>query len=394
MSSDRNVAITETSMWVLLVVLFNALALLSFIDIAVGGLSLLALAVLVVYLGVTNAALVNRFRRPQHAGQWTRTWLAAITVLWAALAVLLPSATYLVFPLYILLVWSLSNRTALVWSAGLCVISVLVLGSDRGWSTAGVVGPVVGWLVAIGGAWSYQRLYLEASARDQLYQQLQAAQQQLAEAEHDAGRMAERARIAQDLHDTTAQGLTSIQMLLRSVEVADPSHPEIAKIVLARETAAAELAETRRVINDLTPASLTGDTLPGALQRIAADASNRTGMRITAVTRLHGSCAPPPLPVQVAILRVAQGAISNVERHSNATEATIRYTVTNEDAILQITDDGQGWEVVPEFSDESERVSFGINTMRARVQNFEGELHIESAPGQGTTITATIPLAS
>ena len=183
-------------------------------------------------------------------------------------------------------------------------------------------------------------------------------------------------------------------MLLRSVEVADPSHPEIAKIVLARETAAAELAETRRVINDLTPASLTGDTLPGALERIAADASNRTGMRITAVTRLHGSCAPPPLPVQVAILRVAQGAVSNVERHSNATEATIRYTVTNQDAILQIADDGQGWEVVPEFSDESERVSFGINTMRARVQNFEGELHIESAPGQGTTITATIPLAS
>lgn len=392
MSSDRTVAITETSMWVLLLVLFNALALLSLVDIALGGGPLLALAVLVVYLAVTNAALANRFRRPQHHGQWTRTWLAAITVLWAALAVLLPSATYLVFPLYILLMWSLSRRTALAWSAALCAVSVLLVGSDRGWSAAGAVGPVVGWLVAIGGAWSYQRLYAEAAERDRLYRQLRAAQEQLAEAERDAGRMAERARIAHDLHDTTAQGLASIQMLLRSVEAADPAHPEIARIVLARETAAAELAETRRVIHDLTPASLKGGTLPSALGRIAADASNRTGMRVTAATRLDSSCASLPLPVQVALLRVAQGAVSNVERHSNAALATILYVVSDQEVSLQITDDGQGWSGTTEPGDESGGASFGIATMRARIQHFNGDLHIDSAPGEGTTVTATIPL--
>lgn len=394
MSLTPRSPLAETPTWVLLIVLFNGLGGITLLAAANGESPELSVALLVVFLVTVDTGLVRRAQLPDSSNTATISWLATITVLWGALVAFTPVGVYLVFPLYVLLVWSVKIRVAVMWALVLAVCSITAVGLKQGWTDAGVIGPAIGFLVAVGGAWAYKRLHDESTQRAQALHDLREAQLQLAAAQREAGRLVERARIAQELHDTTSQSLTSIQMLLRAVEAADPDHPEISKIALARQAAADGLAETRRVINDLAPTGLVSDTLAGALVRLAADTSNRTGIQVRTTVFDEESPVVLPLPVQVTLLRVAQGAIANVERHSKADAAAINLSTSTTHVVLTITDDGVGCSPMLSTDATSDTGGFGISTMNARVQNVGGEFLIESPTGGGTVVTATIPLPS
>lgn len=195
-------------------------------------------------------------------------WLAALTVLWLALLGLTPDAVYLAFGLFFLYLHLLPRPWNLLAVVLATAVGVVGFAAHRGWSVGAVVGPVLGALVAIGIGLGYQALYREAVERERLIDELLGTRAILAEQERTAGKLAERERLAKEIHDTVAQGLSSIQLLLHAAEQAAPDHPALDRIRLARETAAEDLAETRRLIDELSPAALDGQSLAEALDRI------------------------------------------------------------------------------------------------------------------------------
>src|SRR5699024_6169794 len=147
-------------------------------------------------------------RRP--AGRRVRLgWLAAVLALWAALVVQVPEAAYLVFPLYFVALFLLGVWAGVVAVAILATVAGVALGLHHGFTPAGVVGPAVGALVALGLAAGVRALYRESQARRQVIAELVATRSELAAREREVGREAERARLAGEIHDTVAQGLSS-----------------------------------------------------------------------------------------------------------------------------------------------------------------------------------------
>ncbi|WP_240323319.1 sensor histidine kinase, partial [Amycolatopsis ruanii] len=140
----------------------------------------------------------------------------------------------------------------------------------------------------------------------------------------------------------------------------------------------------------LTPPALDSNTLAGALERLCATTSARH--RLTARFRLTGDPAPLPTAHEVALLRIAQSALSNTVRHAGATTADVTLGYLGDHVVLDVVDDGTGFDPgrVPE--PDPDRGGFGLPAMRARMHALGGALTIESAPGQGTALAARLPL--
>ena len=238
-------------------------------------------------------------------------------------------------------------------------------------------------LVAIALGLGYRALYLESSERQRLIDELLDAQRKLASSEHDKGVLNERTRLAGEIHDTVAQGLSSIQMLLHAAERANPNGPGVDHIRLARETAADNLAEARRFVRELTPPTLADSGLPGALRRLGS-----TGV-VRATVTINGPVRTLPMPVETALLRIAQGALGNVDKHAQTDTATITLDFIGAGVRMEIADKGSGFDPAA-IGDEAAEDSFGFAVMRRRMRDLGGALSVESAAGTGTTVTATI----
>ncbi|MGA6096163.1 sensor histidine kinase, partial [Microbacterium sp. NPDC079356] len=264
------------------------------------------------------------------------------------------------------------------------------LGIHGEWTVGGIVGPIVGAAVALLIGLGYQALAREAQQREVLMQELLATRGQLAATEREAGVLAERARLAREIHDTVAQGLSSIQMLLHAAERADGERPGIEHIRLARETAAAGLADTRRFIRELTPPDLDDRGLGSALRRLA---STQWAARGLPVDVRVSDAVELPMHVQTALLRIAQGAIANVIQHADAYSAMITLTIGDDRVEFTIADDGRGFDpslvaAVPGAKSDS----FGLQATRERVDQLGGTLTVSSAPGTGTSLTIELTL--
>lgn len=324
------------------------------------------------------------------APAWRRTlrwvWVLALTVEWALLVSLTPFAAYLVFPLFFLYLELLPEPAATLAVGVTTAAAVLALGLHAGWSVGGVIGPIVGAGVAVLIGRAYRALRQEAADHQRLYEELQSAQSALAAAERESGVAAERARLAREIHDTVAQGLASITLLLNAVERADPQAVTAEQVRLARDTAAAGLAETRRFIRELTPPVLDEQSLGGALRRLAEKSWRRPGLHI--VVRAPDALALP-MDQQAALLRVAQGAMANVLTHAGATRATITLSASVEDTCLEITDDGVGFD--PAANAGPSGPSFGLRAMQERAEQLGGTVSVQSAVGDGTVVRVCIP---
>ncbi|NRG41443.1 sensor histidine kinase [Rathayibacter sp. VKM Ac-2835] len=315
-----------------------------------------------------------------------RLWLAGVTLAWAALVLLESDAAYLAFPLFFLAMHVLPPRAAVAAVLGLTGIAVAALGWDDRWSIGGVVGPVIAAGIAILIGLAARALAREAREREELLAELLATRDRLGASERAAAVAEERSRLAREIHDTVAQGLSSIQMLLHAAERADPGRPGIEHVRLARETAAADLDETRRFIRELAPPALDSESIDGALRRLAGTHWERSGVVVT-VDAEDGRALS--MQTQTALLRLAQGAVANALQHSGASAVSLTLRSDGGTARLEIADDGTGFD--PEAAAPSARPdSFGLRAMRERAEQLGGRLEVESSPA-GTTVRAELP---
>ncbi|WP_447946594.1 sensor histidine kinase [Microbacterium lacticum] len=351
--------------------------------------SIAAICLAVILLGTyavgTLIAWAPRSRRVAGA-----VWLGVITLEWIALLWLTPEAAYLVFPLFFLYLHLLGRLWGSVAIVVATAIAICALGIHGGWTAGGVVGPIVGAGVALLIGLGYEALAREAQQREALMQELLATRGQLAATERESGVLAERARLAREIHDTVAQGLSSIQMLLHAAERADPDGAGVEHVVLARETAASALADARHFIRELTPPDLDGRGLGGALRRLASTQWAAQGLPVEVRV---SDAVDLPMHVQTALLRIAQGAIANVIQHADADSATITLTVGGDRLQFTIADDGRGFDPAQSPGAPTGRSdSFGLRAIRERVDQLGGTLAVTSAPGEGTALTIDLTL--
>ncbi|MEU9244676.1 sensor histidine kinase [Streptomyces sp. NPDC048385] len=320
-------------------------------------------------------------------------WLAAVGACWLVLLALSPDGVWVAFPLYFLQLHLLPRRAGLAAVAATAATAIAGFAAHQhSFGPAVAIGPALGAAVAVAVVWGYQALYRESEHRRQLIEELTATRADLASAQHTAGVLAERDRLAREIHDTLAQGLSSIQLLLRAAERALPQAPQNAAryVGQARQAAVDNLAEARRFVAALTPPTLEGTTLAGALERLCTTTSARH--RLTARFHLTGDPAPLATAHEVALLRIAQSAVANTVRHAAATTADVTLSYLGDHVALGVVDDGRGFAPDRLPAPDPEAGGFGLAAMRARAHALGGTLTIGSAPGHGTALAARLPL--
>lgn len=330
--------------------------------------------------------------------RWVQAvWFLALVLVWLALTLLASEAAYIVFPLFFIALHLFPPR----WSVPVVVVtmlmSILVLGMDLGWNPATFIGPIIGAAAAVVLGLAYRALYRESAERKLLIDDLLATRERLASTARDAGTLAERQRLAGEIHDTVAQGLSSIQLLLHAAErgITDPAALE--HVQQARRTAADGLAETRRFIRELRAPALDEQSLPAALERLTAaisaqSASTRPDAPTLVSFQLSGEPRELPMAQETTLLRIAQGSLANVMQHSEAGRAAVTLSFMDDEITLDIVDDGVGFEADAARHAEHRGESFGLATIRQRVERLGGRLSVESAPGSGTAIAVSLPL--
>ncbi|HOB03724.1 MAG TPA: sensor histidine kinase [Propionibacteriaceae bacterium] len=318
-----------------------------------------------------------------------QSWFAVLLVLWVAAVSQTTEYGWLAFVLLLLAVPLFRWPLLLVVSV---VVTGVVIASQFRSGTAGpgaVLGPVVGAVVALGTSAGYRLIVVESEARRKLVAELIATQddlvlvnEELAAAQHQRGVLAERARLARDIHDTLAQGLSSVVLLSRAAS----ANPERSGDLLAtiEQTAAENLAEARRVIYDLSPAALDNTRLPAALGQLVTRFADLSGIRTE--LQVVGSPVATPAAQDAALLRVAQSALSNVRLHADATRVDVTLSY-DKGVSLDVVDDGRGFD--PDLLPApSQAGGYGLRAMAARLANLGGDFHVESAPGDGTAVAA------
>jgi signal transduction histidine kinase len=332
-----------------------------------------------VYAVGAAVPLVRRSRRA------AAVWLAVLTVGWLVLLGLTRDGVWLAFPLFLLLLHLLPVRWGVLAVVATTVAAVGgVIGHQGSVTPGAVLGPVLGAAVSVGTVLGYQALYRESEHRRRLIEQLTATRTELAAAEHAAGVLAERERLAREIHDTLAQGLSSIQLLLHAAERALPGRVDVAAdhVGQARRTAQDNLAEARRFVHALAPPGLDGGSLPAALRRLCATTAARSGLAVR--FHLDGTAVRLPTPHEVVLLRIAQSALANTVRHAVATRAEVTLRYGDHGVALAVADDGRGFD--PGAVGGRGDGGFGLAAMRARAEEVGGTLTVESTPGRGTEL--------
>ncbi|MEU7008412.1 sensor histidine kinase [Streptomyces sp. NPDC046332] len=312
-------------------------------------------------------------------------WLGTVVAVWMLLVVLAPSFAWCAVPLFYTGMRTLPPRAALVLVTLLTVfvVTAQVQLSDDGFDPNLVVAPPAVAAIATAVFVHAQR---QADRQRALIDDLIRTRRELAAIERREGTLAERQRLSMEIHDTLAQGLSSQQMLLQAAERTWDSDPSTARrhVRTAESIAERNLAEARRFVHDLAPADLAeGGGLEEALRMLAG--------RESAAFRVDGAPVPLPERAQSALLRIAQGALANVREHAGATSAALTLTYLGDQVVLDIADDGRGFDPAAARDGGGVR-GHGLPAMRARVRQLGGTLTVESTPGEGTVLSAAIPL--
>ncbi|MCX4987627.1 MULTISPECIES: sensor histidine kinase [unclassified Streptomyces] len=319
-------------------------------------------------------------------------WVAALSASWLVLVTLSPDGLWVAFPLYFLQLHLLPVRwslPAVALTAGAAIASFVAHGAPL--TPGAFIGPLLGAAVAVATVLGYEALYRESERRRELIEELVATRAELAEAERTAGTLAERERLAHEIHDTLAQGLSSIQLLLRAAQRLLPAgSPAAPHLEQARSTAQDNLAEARRFVHALTPPDLEHGSLAGALERLCRSAAVDTPKVRFSVS---GPPAGLPTPYEVALLRIAQSALGNTLRHAHADRVEITLSFMDTSVALDVVDDGAGF-TPGDVRPDGDRADggFGLPAMRSRAESLGGTFTVESVPGQGTAVAVTLPL--
>jgi signal transduction histidine kinase len=207
----------------------------------------------------------------------------------------------------------------------------------------------------------------------------------------EAGVLDERQRMAREIHDTLAQGLTGIVTQLQAAEQASTRTPDDLTgwrrhVDAATRLARDSLTEARRSVDALRPEPLEGCRLSEALSSVAERWSVLHG--IPAQVTTTGTARPIDPEAEFALLRAAQEALANVARHAHATRVGLTISYMENEVALDVRDDGAGFD--PAALDRG----FGLVAMRQRIARLSGSLQVESEPGGGTAVSACVPTAA
>ncbi|MEV6301617.1 sensor histidine kinase [Actinoplanes sp. NPDC051861] len=209
---------------------------------------------------------------------------------------------------------------------------------------------------------------------------------QLVSQAREAGVLDERQRMAGEIHDVLAQGLTGIVTQLEAAE-ANPVERD-RHLAAAKRLARESLTEARRSVQALRPQHLDAARLPEALDEVVRGWAGLHGVRADLTTT---GMARPLLPeIETTLLRTAQEALANVAKHAAAGRVGLTLSYMEDVVTLDVRDDGNGFD--PEAERElTEEGGFGLRGMRERLGRIAGTLEVESEPGSGTAISACVP---
>ncbi|NUR30192.1 MAG: sensor histidine kinase [Catenulispora sp.] len=326
------------------------------------------------------------------------------TVLWALLAALIFTSPYFGFFGFTGYLHSvvLPGRTKLIGiGATAAVLATTQIGGVHNIHGAGVsvylglfaVNLLIAGTMTLSGVAEQDHRRQLGEANERLREMLAenaGLHAQLVAQAREAGVLDERQRLAGEIHDTIAQGLTGI---VRHLEVAarfdaDPDKRQRA-VSVARDLAHDALTEARRSVQALRPGPLAEAQLPEALSDLTATWSRSSG--IDARVEVSGEAVPLPPAVEVVLFRSAQEALANAGKYSAATRVGVTLSYAGDVVVLDVVDDGKGFDPAV-AAPSADGTGYGLSAMRSRLSQIGGRLTIESEPGDGTAISAAVPL--
>lgn len=346
-------------------------------------------------LGFAAAYAAGRTRRPNHLV----VWFVALEALWVGLLVVSPAALWIAFPLMLVQMHVLGAHRgipAVIVTTAFAVAAAVAARPSEAFGA--VMGPLVGAAVAIAAVTGFHVLEREVRVRQEMLDELAFAREHLAAAERDRIRMVERERLAREIHDTIAQDLSAIGLLLSAAEAgvgADDGRTS-ALVAQARSAVAGSLEQARRVVYELTPPELADGTLASALRRAAtraAEAAQERGAPLIVSVDVDPRLPALPVPVEIAVLRIAQSALANAVQHGHAKQVNLVAALREGCIVLDVVDDGSGFDPARLDGRQQDR-GFGLSVMRSRVAEIGGELVVESSPGEGTAVSVSVPVGA
>lgn len=320
-------------------------------------------------------------------GVWA---VAAVTILVAGgMTALVPSNAALQFWAFPAL-WALQSRLVPVMLMTLSLTVAVFLGfavstgDQPGWQVTALLTQVISFAFnVVMGLWLRQ-VYLVSEARERLLAELTAAQDQLATLHREAGTAAERERLSRELHDTIAQSIAGIVLLVQR------ARREFAAGTLGDETleitenaARAALTETRTLVAGSAPVELQSGGLAAALETLADRFHRETGLAVT-VHADSGTAGVLDRERDVALLRCAQEALANIRKHADARQVQIALLRDDATAVLEVSNDGRG------FDPDTVATGFGLPGLRDRLQLVGGTLEIVGTDGD-VRLRARVP---
>ncbi len=331
-------------------------------------------------------------------------WLGIVTVLWVILLAGSADFAWLAFPLFFLHLHLLPRRTALLTIA---LMTAAVIAAQ--WVASGlavphlavVLGPLFGAAFSVVTGLAYSALYREAEFHRRAADELRRTRAELAASQHDAGVLAERERLAREIHDTLAQGLSSIVLMARAAgeSLTDGDYGTAgSRMALVQQTASENLAEARHFVRGLASPQLQQQTVLETLRRLCSTTESNAAARGTALRcRLEVDGGPTELPPQhkEALLRAAQASLANVSDHARAATAVVTVAFLGDEVTMDIYDDGIGFhpgDRDPHASTRADGSGFGLRSVQERVAALNGSFELESAPGEGTVVAIRLPL--
>lgn len=310
-------------------------------------------------------------------------YIVLLVVVFSAAVVMEQSVTFTLFGLCPQCFIALPTMRALIAVVAMVVAPVVRFLTDRqvdGLFDYLTLAMILVFFTGVFGVW-LEKITKQSRERAELIRQLAASRTEVARLSAERGALAERERLAGEIHDTLAQGFTSIIMLIQAAQSQkDPSR----HLELAMRTARENLAEARMLIAALAPPPLDGSSLPDALGRLAARLGEETGLAVSFETR----GAPPrlPPPVEVVLIRTAQEGLANVRRHARAHSVKVLLEYGGRDVVLRIEDDGVG------FRPSAATSGYGLRAMRNRVEQAGGAVRVGARPEGGTTLEVVVPV--
>jgi signal transduction histidine kinase len=298
------------------------------------------------------------------------------------------------FHAYLLRPWPVSF--AGVAATSIVVNSLILLGgpTPEAWAIFFIV--VVIQTLAVGfGLLGGEKMADVSEQRRLALAKLEAAQEenaglyaQLVTQAREAGVLDERQRMAREIHDTIAQGLTGVITQLEAAMNAEDRPADLHRHLntaagLARES----LTEARRSVEAVQPTPLENSRLPEALSNVAARWSDVSGITVSVATT--GTKRPLRPDVEIALLRAAQESLNNVAKHASASHAGVTLSFMKDLVMLDVRDDGVGF--APDANGDTGPGGYGLIGMRQRAEQLDGTIGVESHPGAETIVSVTIP---